>query len=97
MSIGLKENQTLYGIHYAGNMGRIDSLGFMHAISSRFHTYPKMQILGGKIKGVKTKMHERRGTFPTIQPKTTKAGDGLKALKALIQQKEEGTKKRERA
>jgi hypothetical protein len=42
MSIGLKENQTLYGIHYAGNMGRIDSLGFMHAISSRFHTYPKM-------------------------------------------------------
>jgi Ran GTPase-activating protein (RanGAP) involved in mRNA processing and transport len=34
MSVGLKENQTLYGIHYAGNMGRIDSLGFMHAIKS---------------------------------------------------------------
>ena len=45
-------------------MGRVDSLGFMHAISSRFHAYPKMQILGSRIKGVKSKMQERRPSMP---------------------------------
>jgi hypothetical protein len=68
MSIGLKENTTLYGIHYAGNSGRIDSLGFMHAIASKFHLNPKMQILGGgKIKGVKSRVTEKRGKFPESQ------------------------------
>lgn len=30
----LVENEILFGIHYTGNQGRIDSMGYMHPIVS---------------------------------------------------------------
>ena len=37
----LPENTTLFGLHFAGNMGRMDSLGYLHPITDRFRMNPR--------------------------------------------------------
>ena len=41
LSKGIVENQTLFGLHYQGNMGRIDSLGYLHPIEEAFFQNPR--------------------------------------------------------
>jgi len=48
----LKKNHTLYGIHYQGNCGQVDGLGFLHAVDS-IKTNPRMQHLERKIQGTR--------------------------------------------
>ena len=41
LSTSLVENTTLFGLHYSGNMGRVDSLGYLHAIAQSFFMNPR--------------------------------------------------------
>jgi len=62
----LTENVTLFGLHYTGNMGRIDSLGYLHPIEKSFFQNPRTWHFTQKIKGVKSILKEHKS--PPMSP-----------------------------
>lgn len=55
MAEKIRENHTIYGLHFQGNCGRVDSLGFLHVIDS-FNSNLMAQNVSRQIQGVSPHM-----------------------------------------
>ena len=61
----LPENTTLFGLHYTGNMGRMDSLGYLHPVENSFFINPKAWHFAKKINGLKTLFKDPKRQQPS--------------------------------